>query len=179
MNRTYSVDHYLGIIEKAKRIIPGVSFSTDIISGFPSETYEDHLMTLDVMSKVRFDGAYMFKYSPREGTKAFKMEDDVPEEVKAKRLQEIIDFQQKISYEKNQELIGKEEDILVEGFSKKSDQFLAGRSDTNKVVIIPLDPAIKVGDYVKVKIDRATSATLFGRPVESVNKEDKDMVLSA
>ena len=92
MNRTYTIGHYLGIIEKAKRIIPGVSFSTDIISGFPTETYEDHLMTLDVMNKVRFDGAYMFKYSPREGTKAFNMEDDVPEEVKAKRLQEIIDL---------------------------------------------------------------------------------------
>jgi tRNA-2-methylthio-N6-dimethylallyladenosine synthase len=131
------------------------------------------------MGKIRFDGAYMFNYSPREGTKAFKMEDDVPEEVKAKRLQEIIDLQQKISYEKNQELIGKEENILVEGFSKKSDQFIAGRSDTNKVVIIPFDLAIRVGNYVKVKIDRATSATLFGRSVESVNKEDKNMVLSA
>jgi tRNA-2-methylthio-N6-dimethylallyladenosine synthase len=179
MNRTYTIDHYLSLIEKAKRIIPGVSFTTDIISGFPTETYEDHLMTLEVMRKVRFDGAYMFKYSPREGTKAFKMEDDVPEEVKAKRLQEIIDLQQKISYEINQELIGKEEIMLVEGFSKKSNQFLSGRTDTNKVVIIPLDPNIREGDYVKVKIDRATSATLFGRTVESVEHEEKNMVLSA
>ena len=179
MNRTYTIDHYLSLIEKAKRIIPGVSFSTDIISGFPTETYEDHLMTLEVMRKVRYDGAYMFKYSPREGTKAFKMEDDVPEQVKAKRLQEIIDLQQKISYEKNQELIGKEETILVEGFSKKSDQFLSGRTDTNKVAIIPLDQNIKEGDYVKVKIDRATSATLFGRSMESVKREVKDMALSA
>jgi tRNA-2-methylthio-N6-dimethylallyladenosine synthase len=179
MNRTYAIDHYLGLIEKAKRIIPGVSFSTDIISGFPTETYEDHLMTLDVMRNVRFDGAYMFKYSPREGTKAFKMEDDVPEEVKAKRLQEIIDLQQKISYEINQDLIGKEEIMLVEGFSKKSDQFLSGRTDTNKVVIIPIDQNIRVGDYLKVKIDRATSATLFGRTVESVKREENNMVLSA
>ena len=80
------------MISKAKRIIPGVSFSTDIISGFPTETYEDHLMTLDIMQEVMYDGAYMFKYSPREGTKSFKMGDDVPEETKAKRLQEIIDF---------------------------------------------------------------------------------------
>jgi tRNA-2-methylthio-N6-dimethylallyladenosine synthase len=107
------------------------------------------------------------------------MEDDVPEQVKAKRLQEIIDLQQKISYEKNQELIGKEETILVEGFSKKSDQFLSGRTDTNKVAIIPLDQNIKEGDYVKVKIDRATSATLFGRSMESVKREVKDMALSA
>jgi tRNA-2-methylthio-N6-dimethylallyladenosine synthase len=179
MNRTYTIDHYLSLIEKAKGIIPGVSFSTDIISGFPTETYEDHLMTLGVMLKVRFDGAYMFKYSPREGTKAFKMEDDVFEEVKAKRLQEIIDLQQKISYEINQGLLGKEEIMLVEGFSKKSNQFLSGRTDTNKVVIIPLDPNIREGDYVKVKIDRATSATLFGRSVESVKPEEKNMALSA
>jgi tRNA-2-methylthio-N6-dimethylallyladenosine synthase len=179
MNRTYAIDHYLGIIEKAKRIIPGVSFSTDIISGFPTETYEDHLMTLEVMSKVRYDGAYMFKYSPREGTKAYKMDDDVPEEVKAKRLQEIIDLQQKISYEKNQELIGKEETILIEGLSKKSDQFLSGRTDTNKVVIIPLDPNIREGDYVKVKINRATSATLFGRSIETINRKNKNIAVSA
>ena len=179
MNRTYTINHYLSLIEKARSIIPGVSFSTDIISGFPSETYEDHLMTLEIMSKVRYDGAYMFKYSPREGTKAFKMDDDIPEEVKSKRLQEIIDLQQKISYEINQELIGKEEIILIEGFSKKSDQFLAGRSDTNKVVIIPIDPNIREGDYVRVKINRATSATLFGSAVESVERKEINMVLSA
>lgn len=178
MNRTYSIEHYLNIIEKAKKIIPGVSFSTDIISGFPSETYEDHLMTLYVMLIVRYDGAYMFKYSPREGTKAFKMEDDVPEEVKAKRLQEIIDLQQKISYEKNQELIGNEETILVEGFSKKSDQFLSGRTDTNKVVIIPINPNIREGDYVNVEIDRTTSATLFGSVIKKINYDDKNIAVS-
>ena len=84
MNRTYTIEHYLRLVEKARKIIPGVSFSTDIISGFPSETFEDHIMTLDVMRAVRYDGAFMFKYSPREGTKAFKMEDDVPEESKTK-----------------------------------------------------------------------------------------------
>ncbi len=162
MNRTYTIEHYLNIIEKAKKIIPNVSFSTDVIAGFPSETYEDHLMTLDVIRKVRYDGAYMFKYSPREGTKAYKMKDDVTEKVKAKRLQEIIDLQQHISFEKNQEQIGAEEIILVEGFSKKSNEYLAGRTDGNKVVIIPDDKKIKQGSYVKVKINRATSGTLFG-----------------
>jgi tRNA-2-methylthio-N6-dimethylallyladenosine synthase len=162
MNRTYTIDHYMNLIEKAKKIIPEVSFSTDIISGFPTETMEDHLATIDVMQQVRYDGAYMFKYSPREGTKSFKMTDDVPEEVKAKRLQEIIDLQQKISLEKNIELIGKEEVILVEGFSKKSDDFFAGRTDSNKVVIVPAGHNIKPGDFVKVKIHKATSATLFG-----------------
>lgn len=162
MNRTYTIEHYLNLIEKAKMIIPNVSFSTDVIAGFPTETYEDHLMTLDVLNKVRYDGAYMFKYSPREGTKAYKMGDDVAEKVKVKRLQEIIDLQQQISFKKNQEQIGTEEIILVEGFSKKSDDYLAGRNDGNKVVIIPTDKKINAGSYVKVKINRATSGTLFG-----------------
>lgn len=162
MNRTYTVEHYLNLIEKAKKIIPGVSFSTDIISGFPTETWEDHLATIEVMKQVRYDGAYMFKYSPREGTKAFKMNDDVSDEVKTKRLQEIIDLQQQISYEINQSIIGKDDIILVEGFSKKSTDFIAGRTDTNKVVIIPADSKIKIGDYVNVKITKATSGTLFG-----------------
>jgi tRNA-2-methylthio-N6-dimethylallyladenosine synthase len=162
MNRTYTIDHYLGLIEKAKKIIPNVSFSTDIISGFPTETMEDHLATIDIMQQVRYDGAYMFKYSPREGTKSYKMDDDVPEKVKSKRLQEIIDVQQRISLEKNLELIGKEEIVLIEGFSKKSENFFAGRTDSNKVVIIPAHESMKPGDYLTVKINNATSATLFG-----------------
>lgn len=179
MNRTYTIEHYLDLIEKAKKIIPGVSFSTDIIAGFPTETPEDHLMTLDVMDKVRYDGAYMFKYSPREGTKAFKMGDDVPDDVKSKRLQQIIELQQKISYEINQTLIGKEDIVLVEGPSRKSDQFLAGRTDTNKVVIIPLHAEVKAGDYIKVKINRATQATLFGDFVEFVDPAKGLLALTA
>jgi len=179
MNRTYTIEHYLNIIEKARKIIPGVSFSTDIISGFPTETSEDHRMTLEVMRAVKYDGAYMFKYSPREGTKAFKMNDDVPEEVKGKRLQEIIDLQQVISFEINQGMIGKEEIILVEGFSKKSDKFLSGRTDTNKVVIVPLIPGLGEGDYIKVKIDRATSATLFGSFINPVKLENNNLALTA
>lgn len=174
MNRTYTIEHYLNIIEKARKIIPGVSFSTDIISGFPTETYEDHLATLDVMRKVRYDGAYMFKYSPREGTKAYKMIDDVDEETKSKRLTEIIDEQQKISYEINQELIGSEEEILIEGFSKKSEEFLAGRTDTNKVVIIPAQKNISKGDYIKVVINKATSGTLFGNVLTKVDFSNEE-----
>lgn len=179
MNRTYTVEHYLNLIEKARKIIPGVSFSTDIISGFPTETYEDHIMTLDVMQKVQYDGAYMFKYSPREGTKAYKMDDDVPEETKAKRLNDIIDLQQSISYEINQKMIDKDEVVLVEGNSKKSDQFMAGRTDTNKVVIFPANDEIKTGDYVKVKINRATSATLFGDVMEIINPAGEKISLTA
>lgn len=162
MNRTYTIEHYLDLIEKARTIIPGVSFSTDIIAGFPTETLEDHLMTLDVMNKVRYDGAYMFKYSPREGTKAYRMPDDVDEETKTKRLQQIIDLQQRISAEINHSLIGTSEIVLVEGFSKKSDQYMSGRTDTNKVVVFPADKEVNTGDYVKVNIIKSTSATLFG-----------------
>lgn len=179
MNRTYTIEHYLDLIEKAKKIIPGVSFSTDIISGFPTETWEDHLSTIRVMKEVRYDGAYMFKYSPREGTKAFKMIDDVPEDIKSKRLQEIIDIQQQISLEKNQELIGKEEIILVEGLSKKSDQFVSGRTDSNKMVIVPLNEKIKISDYIKVKIIKATSGTLFGDYLNHIYTLKKDVALTA
>ncbi|MCZ7610261.1 MAG: tRNA (N6-isopentenyl adenosine(37)-C2)-methylthiotransferase MiaB [Ignavibacterium sp.] len=178
MNRTYTVEHYLNIIEKAKKNIPGVSFSTDIISGFPTETWEDHLATIEVIKKVRYDGAYMFKYSPREGTKAYRMNDDVSEDVKSKRLQEIIDVQQQISYEKNQELIGKEEIILVEGFSKKSDEFFSGRTDTNKVVIVPINEKIKVGQYIKVCINKATSGTLFGNYLTHIYPEKEGIALT-
>ena len=173
MNRTYTIEHYLNLIEKARKIIPGVSFSTDIIAGFPTETYEDHVMTLDILREVKYDGAYMFKYSPREKTKAFEMGDDIPDEVKTKRLQEIIEVQQQVSFEINQKLIGKEEIVLIEGFSRKSDQFLSGRTDTNKVVIIPLTEILKPGDYAKVKINKSTHATLFGELVEKITSDNK------
>ena len=179
MNRTYTVEHYLNLIEKAKKIIPGVSFSTDIISGFPTETWEDHLATLEVLKQVRYDGAYMFKYSPREGTKAFRMEDDVPEDVKSKRLQEIIDIQHQISLEKNQDMIGKDEIILVEGFSKKSNNFIAGRTDTNKTVIVPINDKIKTSDYIRVKINKATSGTLFGDYLSHIQLEKEGIALTA
>ncbi|MCE1189753.1 MAG: tRNA (N6-isopentenyl adenosine(37)-C2)-methylthiotransferase MiaB [Ignavibacteria bacterium] len=165
MNRTYTIEHYLHIIAMAKEIMPGISFSTDIIAGFPGETWEDHLATLDVMQKVKYDGAFMFKYSPREGTKAFKMEDDVPEEQKTKRLQEIIDLQQKIAAEINQALTGSTDVVLVEGTSKKSDLWWAGRTDSNKVVVFPYREGIKKGDYVTVKVVRSTTATLIGELV--------------
>ncbi len=179
MNRTYNIEHYLALIEKARKIIPGVSFSTDIISGFPTETDEDYEMTLNILKSVRYDGAYMFKYSPREGTKSFKMQDDVSEAVKSKRLQEIIDVQQNISFEKNQELIGKEEIVLVERLSKKSDMFFAGRTDTNKVVIFPFDKKIKEGNYIKVIINRASSGTLFGDFIGFVENLNDSFALTA
>jgi len=168
MNRTYTIEHYLNLIDKARKIIQGVSFSTDIISGFPTETKEDHEMTLEVTKRVRYDGAYMFKYSPRGNTKAYRMEDDVSEEEKTRRLSEIIDLQQKISYEVNREIIGNDEIVLVEGNSRKSDEFLAGRTGTNKVVIFPKTENVQKGNYVKVKISRATSATLFAEEASKI-----------
>ncbi len=169
MNRTYTVEHYLERIEKARRIIPGVSLSTDIIAGFPTETEEDHKMTLEVMREIRYDGAFMFKYSPRERTKAYEMGDDVPDEVKTRRLNEIIDLQQRISFELNQELIGKEVEVLIEDYSKKSKDFYMGRTDTNKIVILPKRD-LNIGDYCRAKIIRANSATLFAGEVERIDK---------
>ncbi len=176
MNRTYTVEHYLNLIDKARKIIPAVSFSTDIISGFPTETGDDHQMTLDVLRQVQYDGAYMFQYSPREGTKAFQMKDDVSEQIKTKRLQEIIELQGKIAFDINQKIVGREEIVLIEGFSRKSKNFFAGRTDSNKVVIIPANDKIKVGDYVRTVITKATQATLFA---DYISLENNDIILES
>jgi tRNA-2-methylthio-N6-dimethylallyladenosine synthase len=161
MKRSYTVEHYLGIIDNIKKIIPEVSLSTDIISGFCTETEDDHKMTLDIMREVEYDGAYMFKYSPREKTKAWEMGDDVDEEVKTRRLMEIVELQNSISDKKNSASIGNEFEILVESVSKKSPDMLKGRTDGNKPVIINKN-GTKIGDTVRVKIIKANAATLFG-----------------
>ena len=114
MNRTYTIEHYLGLMQKIKQAIPEASFSTDIMAGFPTETNEDHRMTLEILKKVKFDGAFMFKYSPRESTKAWEMGDDVAEELKVERLNEIIELQNGIAFDINQLLIGKEVEVLVD-----------------------------------------------------------------
>lgn len=167
MQRSYTIEHYMKIMDNIKKLIPDVSLSTDIITGFCTETEDDHKMTLEVMKEVRYDGAYMFKYSPREKTKAWKMEDDVDEETKTRRLVEIVELQRNISEEKNMETVGKEFEVIIEGISKKSDKMLFGRTDGNKTVIIPLNNA-KPGERVMVRINRANSATLFGEAV-SIN----------
>lgn len=164
MQRSYTIDHYMKIMDNIRKLIPDVSLSTDIITGFCTETEKDHKMTLEVMKEVRYDGAFMFKYSPREKTKAWKMEDDVDEETKTRRLVEIVELQRDISEEKNRETVGKEYEVIIEGVSKKSDKMLFGRTDGNKTVIIPLNDA-KPGDKLIVKINRANSATLFGEAV--------------
>jgi tRNA-2-methylthio-N6-dimethylallyladenosine synthase len=161
MKRSYTIKHYLALIEKAKKIIPDVALSTDIISGFPTETEEDHKMTLDIMNRVKYDGAYMFKYSAREKTKAFMMGDDVDDETKTRRLMEIIELQRQISFDLNSKMVGKNYEILIESLSKKSDDKLTGRTDGNKSVIIPKN-GNQIGEKVMVKITSANSATLFG-----------------
>lgn len=169
MNRTYSVEHYLGRIRRIKQAMPTCAMSTDIIAGFCTETEDDHQRTLDVMSEVRYEGAYMFAYSPRENTKAWKMGDDVPDDVKNRRLNEIIALQNSISREINQAEAqsGIIHPVLVEGPSKRNDAEWKGRTDTNKTVIFTHDGTrgYIVGDTVQVKIDRANSATLFGELV--------------
>jgi len=164
MKRSYTVEHYINIMASIKSIIPDVSLSTDIISGFCTETEEDHKMTLDIMREVKYDGAYMFKYSPREKTKAWQMEDDVDEETKTRRLMEIVELQRDISEEKNLQTVGREYEVIIEGISKKSDKMLFGRTDGNKTVIIPVNGA-KPGEKVMVKVTKANSATLFGEAI--------------
>lgn len=163
MNRTYSADHYLKLVDNIKRRIPAVSLSTDIIAGFPTETEDDHRMTLDLMRDVQFDGAFTFKYSPRENTKAWHMGDDVPDEVKVRRLTEIIELQREISWKRNQQHVGQTMEVLVEGPSKKSEEDFCGRTDTNKMVVFPKGD-MKPGEYFDIRIERANSATLFGVP---------------
>lgn len=167
MNRTYTVEHYLGRIRRIKQAMPNCAMSTDIIAGFCTETEDDHQRTLDVMREVRYEGAYMFAYSPRENTKAWKMGDDVPDDVKSRRLNEIIALQNSISREINQTEAGIIHPVLVEGPSKRNDAEWKGRTDTNKTVIFTHDGTrgYIVGDSVQVKIDRANSATLFGELV--------------
>ncbi|MFN3270091.1 MAG: tRNA (N6-isopentenyl adenosine(37)-C2)-methylthiotransferase MiaB, partial [Candidatus Kapaibacteriota bacterium] len=135
MNRNYTYEHFLGRINKIRSLMPDCALSTDIIAGFPTETLEDHQATLRALEEIRFDGAYMFKYSPREHTKAYKMEDDVPEKEKIRRLNEIIDLQNRISKEINQSEHNKIHYVLAEGPSKKDKKQWSGRTDTNKVVI--------------------------------------------
>lgn len=161
MNRNYSAADYLDRIGKIRETIPGVALSTDIITGFPTETEDDHRATLEMMRKIQYDSAFTFKYSARENTKAWKMGDDIPEEIKGRRLEEIIELQRHASYQRNVALVGSTQVVLVEGRSKRSDAEWMGRTDTNKTVIFPA-AGYEPGDYISVRVDGATSATLFG-----------------
>ena len=165
MNRKYSINHYLGRIEKIRELMPGCVISTDIIAGFPSETENDHKATLQLLKTVRYDGAFMFKYSSRTGTISEKrFIDDVPPEEKGRRLTAIIELQEKISLDINKTCIDKTVEVLVEGESKRNPNQLFGKTDGFKTTVFPKDDA-EAGQFVKVKITDATAHTLLGEIV--------------
>ena len=165
MKRKYTRQWYLGRIAAIRSYLPDCSISTDLFCGFHSETEEDHQETLALMREVEFDSAFMFKYSERPGTFAAEhLPDDVPEEVKLRRLQEYIDLQNELSLKRNRNDIGKTFEVLIEGFSKRSKEQFFGRTSQNKVVIFD-KKGFRIGGYATVKITDASSATLFGVPV--------------
>lgn len=164
MNRTYDREWYLERVDAIRRIIPDCAISTDIIVGFCSETEEEHQDTLSIMDLVEYDFAYMFIYSERPGTLAAKRyEDDVPENVKSRRLNEVIARQQASAHKQLQKQLGKVQCVLIDGYSKKSNQDFAGRNDQNATVIFPVDDRFKPGDYVNVLAENCTKATLIGK----------------
>ncbi len=166
MNRSYNLEWYMDRVKAIRRILPDCSVSTDMITGFCTETEEDHQASLSLMEWAGYDFAYMFKYSERPDTKASRsLTDDIPEEVKARRLNEIIELQNRLSAESKNKDLGKVYEVLVEGVSKKSDLELSGRTSQNKVVVFPRKE-YKPGDYVKIKIEACTSATLKGKTAE-------------
>ncbi len=167
MNRTYTREWYIDRIDAIRRIIPECAISTDVITGFCTETDEEHQDTVSMMDYVKYDFAYMFMYSERPGTLAAKRyADDIPEDVKKTRLQEIVAKQQQYSLVRLQAQIGKVQKVLIEGTSKKSDQDYCGRSDQNAMVVFPKDDRYKPGQYVNVLAERCTTATLMGRIVD-------------
>lgn len=166
MNRKYTREWYLDRIAAIRRIVPEASIATDLFCGFHSETEEDYQETLSLMREVKYDAAFLFKYSERPGTYAAKhLPDTIEEEEKVRRLQGMIDLQNQLSEESNLRDVGKEFEVLVEGFSKRSREQLFGRTSQNKVVIFD-KKNYKVGQFVKVRITRASSATLFGETIE-------------
>ena len=167
MNRKYTREWYMDRIAAIRRILPDCAISTDLFCGFHSETQDEYEETLSLMREVGYDSAFMFKYSERPGTFAAKnLEDNIPEDEKVRRLQRMIDLQNKLSEESNLRDVGKVFEVLVEGFSKRSREQLFGRTSQNKVVIFDKQN-FKVGQFVKVRVTGASSATLFGQPIEA------------
>lgn len=169
MNRKYTREWYLDRVAAIRRIIPDCGLSTDIFAGYCGETEEDHQLSLSLMRECAYDSAFMFKYSERPGTYASKnLPDDVPEETKIRRLNELIALQNELSLMANQRCIGQEYDILIEGVSKRSREQLFGRTEQNKVVIFDRADH-RVGETIRVRITEATSATLKGEVVDGEN----------
>ena len=163
MRRKYTREWYLERVQKIRSVIPDCGITTDVIAGFCGETEEDHRDTLSLMEKVGFDSAFMFQYSERPGTLAArKYKDDVPEEVKTRRLNEIIALQNRLSLQSNEREIGRTHRVLIEGVSKKNADELFGRASNNKVCVFPAG-GHHIGEYVDVEVVSCTSATLLSR----------------
>ena len=165
MNRPYDMEKYMGIVNRLRELVPDITFSTDVIVGFPTETDEEFLMTRKVMNEVGFDNAFIFKYSPRKGTVSSRMEDDVPQEVKEERNQILLKDLEERQCTKNASLVGKEYVLLVDGPSKRNPKRWSGRTDTFKLAVFEPEGEIKAGDLVKVRIVRATPMTLYGEVI--------------
>ena len=166
MNRGYTKERYLELAEKIRAVMPDASFTTDIIVGFPGETYEDFLETVDVVEKVRFDSVFSFIYSKRGGTPAAKMENQVPEDIKHKHFDILLDVQNRISREINETYADRIEEIMVEGISKNNPDAMCGRTDSGKIVNFPKDDSLNVGDFIKVKITKISTWSLAGERIE-------------
>ena len=165
MNRLHTREEYFSLIDNIKKLIPDCGISHDLITGFPTETEEDHQDTISLMNYVKYDFGFMFAYSERPGTMAErKFEDDVPEAIKKRRLQEIVDLQQEHSRHNTEKFLGKTVEVLIEKESKKSDAHWAGRNSQNTMVVFPKEN-YKVGDFVNVKVEDCTSATLIGEAI--------------
>lgn len=166
MNRQHTREEYLQLIDKIREIVPELALSHDMIAGFCGETEEEHQDTLSLMEYVKYDFGFMFAYSERPGTPAHKkLEDDVPEEVKKRRLTEIINLQQQHAKERMQNYVGKVHEVLIEGNSKRDENFWFGRISQNAVMVFPKTEGTQVGDFVKVKANDCTTATLLGEMV--------------
>ena len=162
MNRTYTREWYIARVNRIREILPDAGISTDMITGFCTETEEDHQQSISLMAYCKYDLAYMYFYSERPGTLAARrFKDDIPEAVKKRRLQEMVDLHRIHSLQSMQRDVGKICRVLVEGFSKKTEEDLQGRNDQNKVVVFPKGN-LKKGDYVNVKIESCTAGTLIG-----------------
>jgi tRNA-2-methylthio-N6-dimethylallyladenosine synthase len=169
MNRQYSRSEYIRLIEKARTIVSRISITTDIITGFPTETEEDFEQTLGLVEQVRFDDAFTYRYSVREGTKSARMEDDVPENIKLDRLGRLIATVRKIAYEKLETMIGSNCTVLIEQPSKKDKEWWMGRTEHNRIAVLPAESG-EPGFLVKVKVERVSGFTLKCQPITRINK---------
>jgi tRNA-2-methylthio-N6-dimethylallyladenosine synthase len=167
MNRTYTREWYMAKVDSIRNIIPDCGISTDVITGFCTETEEEHQDTLSIMEYSKYDMSYMFFYSERPGTLAQRRyKDDIPEEIKKRRLVEVVELQNRLSLESNKKDTGKIFEVLIENSSKRSDLHWMGRNSQNKVVVFPKENyELKAGDYVTVRINECTQATLLGQIV--------------